>query len=135
MRIILISVTAYNTKQKECIISFFRTHSNCCYTADEVIDNVPEASKATIYRIISHLAEDGYLMKVQGMGRSVCYQYCNPSTCPEHMHIICTKCEASFHLDSETSQRVRRAVSGACGFEILNETVLKGICPECRGKL
>lgn len=134
MRIILIFVTSYNTKQKTDIIDFFRNHSTSGYTADEVLGNISGISKATVYRIISHLEEEGLLMKVPGDDRRARYQFTDPDRCPGHMHIVCSVCGCTFHLDSSTSCLLRDAVSSATGYEVLNATVLQGICPDCREK-
>ena len=125
---------SYRTRQREAVLAFFRNHADTGYTPAEVAGSISGVSKATVYRMVSHLSEDGWLMKVQGRGRSTAYQYSDPSTCPHHMHIVCMACGSTFHLGSSISDMLRQSVYDACGYEVLNASVLKGICPSCRGK-
>lgn len=126
-------MSAYNTRQKAEVADFFQVHSEECFTPDEVASALPCIPLSTVYRTLSHLEAEGTLRRAGTAGRAVLYQY-QGEGCPEHMHIRCSLCGRSAHLDSEANAEIWKAVERATGFTPLNTTVFEGICPECRRK-
>ena len=86
---------------------------------------------ATVYRVIHRLSGDGYLMKVPS-GQEALFQYRNPESCSGHLHIKCSRCGCVWHIDDSISSVISREIVDACGFELLNSSMLEGICPACR---
>lgn len=122
---------SYSTGQKERIVAFFSENREKAFTAEDVIDHVSGAVQSTVYRILPKLAEEGLLMKVPS-DHGFVYRFSDPSSCPRHMHMECTVCGRTCHLDEKMSDEIRKAVESRTGFAVLPSTIIKGICPECR---
>ena len=121
----------YNTKQRAMILSVFRSNPAKSFTAREVSGLLPGIALATVYRVIHRLSGDGYLMKVPS-GQEALFQYRNPESCSGHLHIKCSRCGCVWHIDDSISSVISREIVDACGFELLNSSMLEGICPACR---
>ncbi len=122
---------SYSTGQKERILAFFSEHKEKVYSSEDVIELVPDTVQSTVYRILPRLAEEGMLVKVPSE-RGFLYRYSDPHNCPKHMHIACTCCGRTFHLDEKLSDEIRAEIEEATGFSVLSSTLFRGICPECR---
>ena len=122
----------YSTGQKARIMAFFAKEQERAFTSEEIIENVEGAVQSTVYRLLPKLVEEGVLMKVPSEHGAL-YRFSDPEHCPHHMHVVCTVCGRTFHLDEGASERIRAIASESTGFTILPSTVMKGICPECRG--
>lgn len=134
MRIILNFLMSYSTLPKREVIDFFVTHKNASFTLEEVSEALPAIGKSTVYRIVPKLVEEGGLRRAGSKGRSALYQYQDRIHCPHHMHVKCSVCGKTQHLDEETSRKIEKMVESTVGFEAFNSTVLDGICAECRVK-
>ena len=122
----------YNTKQRERLLSLFRDNPDRSFSHSDVALMLPEVGQATIYRLIPRLLREGYLMKVHGTGHETLFQYRDPGKCRSHLHIRCMRCGCVSHLDESVSEAISSAISEGNGFELLNSSILEGICPECR---
>ncbi len=125
-------MSEYNTKQKSEIVAFFRSHRDSSYTSEEVLLNMPDVSRATLYRLIARLSEEGLLVKLARSGRSAAYQYIDPEECVGHMHMTCILCGKTFHIGKELSESLRAMLERGSGYRVLNSSMLRGICPECQ---
>ena len=128
---IILNSMPYSTGQKERILAFFSDNREKAFTSEEIIGCVPGAVQSTVYRLLQRLAEEGLLMKVPSEHGAL-YRYSDPERCPHHMHMECTVCGRTCHLDEDISDRIRRAIEEETGFSVLPSTVFRGICPECR---
>ena len=122
-----------NTVQKEIVSEALRT-MHCHPTADSVYLKVreshPTISKATVYRILNQMAENGSALRVKVPCGA---DHFDDTTCP-HYHILCTDCgrvedvemeQIPFSLDKEH----------AAGFTVTGSTLLfEGVCPTCGQK-
>lgn len=85
-------------------------------------------SKATVYRNLRLLAENGEIMpvKVPGADRF-------DSTLTLHYHIICTECGAVEDVPIEYEAEKDSCAESLTGYDIKrHRTVFEGICPKCR---
>ncbi|MBQ0071268.1 MAG: transcriptional repressor [Spirochaetales bacterium] len=124
----------YSTLPKREVMDFFALHKNSSFTSEEVSEALPDIGKSSVYRIVPKLVEDGCLRKVGSRGRSALYQFQDKVHCPHHMHVKCSVCGRTQHLDEETSRKIEKMVESTMGFKAFNSTVLDGICEECRAK-
>ena len=54
--------------------------------------------------------------------------------CHSHLHLSCTRCGKTFHMDAEHTAQLTRAMSELDGFDLdILKTVLYGICQNCHG--
>lgn len=132
----MVSKQRYNTKQETLIIDFFKNNKDIHFTADEVCDNISNygISRATVYRRLERLVEDGTLIKYSLDSKSgACYQYC----CNEHKgntcHFVCTKCKSVKHLDCHFLENLQNHLTCDHNLKIDNaRTVFYGVCGGCR---
>lgn len=126
----------YNTKQEGLIISFFENNKSGHFTADEVCDNIrcSGISRATIYRRLERLVEDGVLIKFSFDGKSsACFKYCSDGhsgsgTC----HFICTKCKNVQHIDCHLLEGLQSHLFCDHNLNIdSTRTVFYGVCGGC----
>lgn len=128
---IILSFMSYNTKQKAAVASFFKNHQERCFAPDDVASALPDVPRSTVYRLISHLTEDGTIRKTGTDGRKSVYQY-QGAECLGHMHIRCKCCGKTEHLDAASTKDIERIVESSSGFVALESTVFEGLCKECR---
>lgn len=125
----------YNTKQETILIDFFEKNSNKHFNADEVCSAVVSEgiSRATVYRRLERLVEDGILLKFNlGNGLGACYQFCNSNHHGSIFHFVCTNCKSVKHLDCSVVDDVLVHLTEHHNLQIDNErTVFYGLCEEC----
>ncbi len=127
----------YKTRQREEILSFFRQYPGRHITAQELCAALNGVSKATVYRTLERLVQEGMLRRYTLEGRqAACYQFSgSDSHCREHYHIRCTQCGRLFHVRSPAMNRVAGELKEQEGFSLDSSmTVLYGVCRECSKK-
>lgn len=125
----------YNTKQKTHILSFFKDNAANHYTADEVCDAIKSngVSRATVYRTVEKLVEDGVLLKFNfGKGQSACYQFCGHEHENGTYHFVCTSCKTVQHLHCDILNDLQAHLNSDHALKIDRSlTVLYGTCRRC----
>lgn len=101
-------------------------------TADEVLAHIAEAhpsiSKATVYRTLNKLAENGKALKVSMNDGADRFDH---NTHP-HFHIRCSVCNRVDDVEIPVQIDLAEA-SKASGFTVESYTIqFKGICPNCK---
>lgn len=119
-----------NTYQKN-IISDFIMGSRDHPTADEVYESVvkmnPNISKATVYRNLKNMVEDGTIKKLELSNSPDRYDYQG-----HHYHIKCTKCGKIYDLDIPYMDELDKIESP---FNIINHDIIfKTVCDKCISK-
>ncbi len=127
---------AYQTKQKEVIVDYFRAHPDACVTAEEIHAELgADVGMTTVYRAVTRLCEEGVLRRYmpQNAGGAALYQL-NPCE-GSHMHIRCVDCGEMEHLRCDVMNDFSRHLLGKHGF-LLDEgkTMLYGRCEKCEEK-
>lgn len=126
----------YKTRKKEAVQAFFMERHGRCFTAEEVYIHLGssgmEVGKATVYRSIIRLCEEGTLRRYAppGTGDAAYYQY-NP--CGEHhLHIRCLTCGGLAHVNCEEAGAFCRHIASHHGFAVdEGQTILVGRCKQC----
>ncbi len=125
----------YTTKQERIILSLFEENKGKHYTADEVCLSICEkgVSRATVYRRLERLVEDGVLAKFQiGVGSSACYRYCGRTEKTNSSHFVCTACNKVEHIDCEILPEISEHFEKGHGIKIDSKrTVFYGLCERC----
>jgi Fur family ferric uptake transcriptional regulator len=104
-------------------------------SADELFTAVrqvhPNVGRATVYRALQQMVDDGQARKVDfGEGR---LRYEASHGHPRHFHLICSNCHRSSEFLSSDVETVLEEVSAARGFEAKQTVVqVHGICQDCR---
>lgn len=126
---------SYKTKQREEILAFFRQNPGRHLTAGQLCDALEGVSKATVYRLLDRLVQEGVLRRYNlNGGQAACYQYSGSHThCREHYHMKCLECGRLFHVECPAMNRVAGELKEREGFWLDSSmTVLYGLCRECR---
>lgn len=117
-----------NTMQKEIIYQTLRELS-CHPTAALVYDRVhrdhPTISRSTVYRVLSRMAEEGKILRLDLAGDDSRYD----GEIGAHSHVRCRVCGAMADLP----QPEVGTLKGDGGFLIEACAVMyRGLCPDCR---
>ena len=124
-----------NTVQQKAVACQLSKLHGSHPTADEVYSAVsaeyPTVSKATVYRVLNRMAEEGTALKVNVSDGPDRFD----DTLQAHYHVLCTRCGrvddvevspavGSFDLD---------AAAKAAGYTITGHDLLfRGVCPNCK---
>ena len=126
---------SYKTKQRESLLDFFKSNSEKCFLAKDIIKNSSIAlGEATIYRTLARFVEEGVLKKfISPDGKGCYYQYNGCShKCSSHFHLKCVKCGTLFHMDCSFLKDMTSHIESEHGFNVDNSrTTLYGTCKNC----
>jgi Fe2+ or Zn2+ uptake regulation protein len=104
-------------------------------TADAVYETVhltfPSISKATVYRILNQMAQDGTALKVSVPDAADRFD----DTCAPHYHVRCLTCGRVEDLTIPLYELPDIARKDACGFRVTGCSLLfTGVCPKCEAE-
>ena len=130
----------YHTGGKQELIEFLAKNPDKLFSAEELCVAVygERGHKiSTVYRHLSSLCEEKTVRKSRnnGTNRSV-YQYVGEKCdCRSHFHEKCLSCGRLHHLDCDDSVRFIEHLLSVHGFAVdCGESILYGLCAECRAK-
>lgn len=121
-----------NTHQRQVVLS--AVQRLCHATADEIYHHVilshPNISKATVYRNLSLLSENGQIAHIDSTSGA---DYFDCTTSP-HYHLQCTECGKIFDVPFLYLGELNH-IPVDPGFTITGHTVIfKGVCALCNQK-
>ncbi|MDY3014641.1 MAG: transcriptional repressor [Evtepia sp.] len=126
----------YDTRQRDHLIAFLAAHPDQLLSARQIAQGLcpQQISLSAVYRNLAQLEKEGLLRKsVRPGSREAFYQYLGAPECHAHLHLSCTRCGKTFHLDAEHTAQLARTMADLDGFDLdLLKTVLYGICRDCR---
>lgn len=130
----------YVTEQKKILKKILEENSDSAYTVEELMEKLrvrcgdSAPGKSTVYRLITHLVEDGTVKKFSGEGsRKWSYQIVMGEHCDCHLHLKCMDCGRLIHLDESVSDELLDKVRTISDFSVNEEaTVLFGRCGGCK---
>ena len=105
-------------------------------TADMVYEKVhaasPSISKATVYRVLGHMAEQGTILRIPVVDGADHYDH---QTHP-HYHVHCDVCGKMDDVDMPSLGDLCGTVTDNCGYALTGYTVLlHGKCSACQSEL
>lgn len=123
----------YQTNHQKRLYEYFKTHSNDSFTAKSLIQEFAgQMNKATIYRKLCSLEEEKIIHKSYNPS-SKGYEYQYAKDCEQHLHLLCKHCGKIVHLECGEVAGFVEHLSLKHKFLIdQGETLLMGICEECR---
>ena len=123
----------YHTAQRERLSSFIKESPNRQFTIDDLENALSDVSKATIYRNVNQLVEDGVIRRFEKEGsRKFLYQYMGNAECNEHFHIACSECGEVIHMDHEASESLINVFKNMTSFNLdASKTMIIGHCSGC----
>ena len=129
----------YNTKPKEYILSFLKSHKNRRFSIKEMYDYIINEgyniNLTTIYRNVNSLEKEGLLLKHQGNDTSFAtYQYVENKDCLAHFHFECIKCGRVSHLGAKETNDFLKLIKNKLYFTVEPQnTYIRGLCNNCKG--
>lgn len=127
----------YDTRQRDYLISFLNEHPDQLLSVRQIAQELcaRQISLSAVYRNLSQLEAEGLIRKsVRPGSREGYYQYVGAEDCHSHLHLSCTRCGKTFHMDAEHTAQLTHAMSELDGFDLdILKTVLYGICQNCHG--
>ena len=125
----------YDTRQRDYLISFLNQHPDQLLSVRQIAQELcaQQISLSAVYRNLYQLEAEGLIRKsVKPGSREAYYQYVGGEDCHSHLHLSCTRCGKTFHMDAEHTAQLTRAMSELDGFDLdILKTVLYGICQNC----
>ncbi|MCL2391634.1 MAG: transcriptional repressor [Oscillospiraceae bacterium] len=123
--------TKRNTLQRQLIFNAVKAlniHATAEQVYEYVIEQHPTISKATVYRNLSQMAQDGALLDISNLCRSTHYDH----NLHEHYHLICGSCKQIFDVEADFSDICDR-LSHIDGFDITSHNLsFHGVCSKCK---
>ena len=121
-----------NTVQRELVQDAVR-QLMCHASADEVYrficERYPSVGKATVYRNLNLLAEEGQILRVRLPGGAEHFDH----NCHDHYHVYCINCGKVQDVDMESLGDLKQHIRDDHGIEYIDyDVVFRGICAECR---
>lgn len=129
-------MSKYMTRQRKALLDFLGAHADEPFSAREIAEALaPEGvSLSAVYRNLASLESEGVLRR-GGLNdaREATYQYIGAAACRDCLHLSCTKCGRTFHMSAGGAERLQQDALQSDEFHIdRGETVLYGVCRECR---
>jgi Fur family transcriptional regulator, ferric uptake regulator len=104
------------------------------FTIDQLMDALPGAHTATVYRVIPILVDAGLLQPAPGPSDEG-HRYERAFEREHHDHLVCTGCQKIVEFHFETFEALQRDVAESFGFSLTGHVhELFGMCSSCRKK-
>ncbi len=124
-----------NTIQKQTILQAVKqlaNHPTAEQVYEQVVQRLPNISRATVYRNLSTMAELGLLRRIGVPGGADHYDH----TLEDHHHILCSGCGVLEDIWMELpTQHLQQVAQSQSMFSIQGcQLVFYGLCPACQAK-
>lgn len=123
-----------NTLQKEIIrdvVTSMYNHPTAENVYSEVNQLYPTISRATVFRVLAQLSENGEITKVKFTDGADRYDF----RLTEHFHIKCMKCNKIKDIEIPSIKSMLKQMKTKAGYVVTGyQLCIDGICPECFDK-
>ncbi len=94
-----------------------------------IVKTCPTISKATVYRNLKILSEEGAVLKIKTPDGADCFDH----NCHNHYHFQCMGCLKVFDVDIDYMHDIESRIKNRKGFSFMSHDVIfKGFCPNCQ---
>lgn len=125
----------YATRQRKALLTFLYAHPDESFSARQIADALaPEGvSLSAVYRNLSALEAQGMIRRTsKNGGHEVFYRFTQADACKAHLHLSCSRCGRTFHMDVPATDSLVEQVAESAGFQVdRSSTVLYGVCGAC----
>lgn len=133
------STRVYHTKQKNVILELLQRNHETHMTAEQMLSTLKEentpVSKATLYRFLDVMIEQGDVKKFNIDNTPSCYQYIGEHEDHCSYHLKCESCGKVYHVDDKAIKKMNSKIEKDCDFLIdKDKTVFYGTCKSCLNK-
>ena len=127
----------YETQQRKILLDYLGSHIDENISALSLVEYLSsfKISKSAVYRNLASLEESGQIRRTAKSGeRTAYYQYVAGESCQGKIHISCIKCGKTSHISPEFADNIVKNLEKEDDFALdKSETVLYGLCKECKG--
>ena len=100
------------------------------FTAEALAAELTPVGRATVYRTLKLLLDEGHICRVILSDGGVCYRLSHKA---HHHHLVCASCGATEDVHLEDVEDVLDRVRLATDYEIVGHRLeVYGVCPRCR---
>ena len=100
------------------------------FTAEELAAELAPIGRATVYRTLKLLLDQGLVCRVILGDGSVCYRASHKA---HHHHLVCLGCGATEDVHLADVETVLARVREATDYEVVDHRIeVYGLCPRCR---
>ena len=128
----------YSTKKKNIVLDILRLNQNKRLTAEEIIHTLNKdenvISKATVYRNLDSLVNQGLVCKVVLDNICSCYIYKSDEE-DNGINFYCDSCGDVFRMKSDAFKNINTKLLQDINFTVdRSKTVIHGTCNKCKEK-
>ena len=129
-------MSRYVTRQRKALLTWLRARPDELFTAQEIAEamRAEAISLSAVYRNLSDLEAEGQVRRsARGGEREMRYQFMAAERCRGCLHLCCTQCGRTFHMNGAGAAALAQAVEQSENFALdCAETILYGLCGACR---
>ena len=122
----------YSTNARKTIIEFLENNKHNSYSSLYLVDKFKDSiNKATIYRNLKTLEEEGFIHKIYNESNKL-YEYIYADDCDHHFHLKCVKCGKILHLHCGDADEFIGHIKKEHKFNVSEDiTTIYGVCEDC----
>ena len=128
-------MASYNTQPRKLLLSFLQANPDKLFSPKEIAAALhgQPVSVSAVYRNLAALEASGSIVReVRSGSREVLYRSQDNAVCRNALHMTCTQCGRTLHMDSAVARQMIDAVLAANGFVIEKAgSHLYGRCKAC----
>ena len=128
-------MTKYSTRQRTALTQFLAAHPDESFSAAQLAAALePDGvSLSAVYRNLTELVSQNTVCRTQQDGsREALYRFAQAAGCKSHLHLACSRCGKTYHMDVPATDSLVEQVAEDAGFQIDRaSTVLHGVCGKC----
>ncbi|MBR5618338.1 MAG: transcriptional repressor [Clostridia bacterium] len=131
-------MSQYLTRQRKALLEYLHAHPDESFSARQIADalEAQDVSLSAVYRNLAALETQGMVCRAQkDGGHEVFYRFTQADACRQHLHLSCSQCGKTFHMDVPATDSLVRQVAQSADFQVdRSNTVLYGVCGACRNE-
>lgn len=110
-------------------VNHLKSHATAEEIFHELSREYPAISRATVYRNLNILHEEGKIRRIAMTDGPDCFDHVPQ----QHYHVRCEKCGHVFDVDMDILPDLEKHIRDSHGFQFTSYDLLfHGICPSCR---
>ena len=97
-------------------------------TAEEILDQLDDVGRATVYRALDRLCEEGIINRLSLESGTSVYEYVRKP----HMHFVCRKCGKLYDIPVPMTDILEQTAAGSGHTVQKIDVTAYGICTACQ---
>jgi Fe2+ or Zn2+ uptake regulation protein len=118
------------TAPRHQVIEWLAGHDEENFTAEALAAELASIGRATVYRTLKLLLDQGLICRVILNDGGVCYRLSHTG---HHHHLVCVSCGATEDVHLDDVEDVLNRVRSATEYELVGHRIeVYGFCPRCK---